>query len=120
MAGFAETLKAIADRIPEVRMLMIMGTDGISVDRYVRAADPNLEAIAAEYTTLLRASLSAAHDTGLGALREVTVVNDGLTALLVGITPDYFLFAMLAPGARVGEARYRLRLAGYRLEPEFA
>lgn len=120
MAGFADTLKAIADRIPEVRMLLIMGTDGIPVDRYVRVADPDLEAIAAEYTTLLRASLTAAHDTGLGVLREVTVVNDALTALLVGITPEYFLFAALGPGARVGEARFALRLAGYRLEPEFA
>lgn len=120
MAGFTETLKAIAERIPEVRLLLIMGTDGIPVDRYLRVPDPNLETLAAEYTTLLRASLSAAQDTGLGALREVTVVGDELTALLIGITPEYFLFAALGPGARVGEARYVLRLAGYRLAPEFA
>jgi predicted regulator of Ras-like GTPase activity (Roadblock/LC7/MglB family) len=120
VAGFADTLNAVAARLPHVRMLVIMGTDGIPVDRYVREPDASLEAIAAEYTTLLRTSLTAAHDTGLGALREVTVVNDALTALLVAITPEYFLFAALAPGARVGEARYVLRLAGYRLEPEFA
>lgn len=120
MAGFSDTLNSIADRIPQVRMLVIMGTDGIPVDRYVREADASLEAVAAEYTTLLRASLTAAHDTGLGTLREVTVVNDALTALLISITPEYFLFAALAPGARVGEARFVLRLAGYALEPEFA
>ncbi len=120
MAGFADALKSIADRIPEARMLVIMGTDGIPVDRYVRAPDASLEAIAAEYTTLLRASLTAAHDTGLGTLREVTIVNDALTALLVAITPEYFLFAALDPGARVGEARFALRRAGYNLEPEFA
>ncbi len=120
MAGFADALRSIAERVPQVRMLVIMGTDGIPVDRYVRAAAPELEAVAAEYTTLLRASLTAAHDTGLGQLREVTVVNDRLIALLVAITSEYYLFAALEPGARVGEARYVLRLASYTLEPEFA
>lgn len=123
MAGFADTLNEIASRIPQVRMIVIMGTDGIPVERYVRMEDAdlehNLEALAAEYATLLRNSLSVAQDTQLGALREVTVVNDTLTALLVSITPDYYLFAALAPGARVGEARFILRLAGLRIEPEF-
>ena len=60
---------------------------------------------------------SAALERGFTPL---TVVNDALTALLIAITPEYFLFAALAPGARVGEARFVLRLAGYALEPEFA
>lgn len=120
MAGFRETLEGIAQRIEDVRLLVIMGTDGIPVDRYVPKFDPNLEAVAAEYTTLLRSSLQTAADTGLGELREVTIVNERLTAVLIAITREYYLFAAFGPQANVGHGRYVLRLAGMALEREFS
>lgn len=120
MSAFAGLLQKLAERIPESRLLMIMGTDGIPVVRYVAQEDPNMEAIAAEYTTLLRASLTAAADTGLGQLHEVAVVNEKLTALMVAITGEYFLFAALGPGASLGRARHALRMAGLSVEKEFA
>jgi len=120
VTGFSEALKSIAARVPETQVLMVMGTDGIPIDKLVLRADPNLEAVAAEYTTLLRASLSAAADTGLGDLKELSIVTERMVALLVSITPEYFLFAALAPGALVGRARHALRAAGFALEREFA
>lgn len=119
VAAFAETLRSISSRVPETQVLMIMGTDGIPIEKLVLRPDPNLEAVAAEYTTLLRASVSAADDTGLGELKELWVVTERLTAILVAITADYFLFAALAPGALAGRARFALRLAGMRLRREF-
>lgn len=103
-----------------MQVVMIMGTDGIPIEKYVVRQDPNMEAVAAEYTTLLRASVSAATDTGLGELLELAVVTERMTTLLVGITPEYFLFASLQPGALLGRARYALKLAGMGLEKEFA
>ena len=120
MTGFSETLKAIAARVPETQVLMVMGTDGIPIDKLVLRPDPNLEAVAAECTTLLRASLAAAADTGLGELKELSIVTEKMVALLVSITPEYFLFAGLAPGALTGRARFALRAAGLSLEREFA
>jgi predicted regulator of Ras-like GTPase activity (Roadblock/LC7/MglB family) len=120
MSAFADTLKAVAARVPETQVLMIMGTDGIPIEKLVVRPDPNLEAVAAEYTTLLRASVSAASDTGLGELQELSVVTERMTAVLVAITSEYFLFAALAPGAVVGRARFALRVAGMSLEREFA
>jgi hypothetical protein len=38
----------------------------------------------------------------------------------VAITPEYFLFAALEPGALMGRARFALRMAGIALEKEFA
>ena len=67
----------------------------------------------------LRASVSAAGDTGVGDLREMCVVTDRMTALLTAITPEYFLFAALGPDALAGRARYALRVAGLTLQPEF-
>ena len=115
MAGFGEALKQIASRVPEVEVLMVIGTDGIPIDKLTVRPTPDLEAVAAEHTTLLRASLSTAGDTGLGGLRELAVVTDRMTTLLVAITPEYFLFAALEPGALMGRARFALRVASLSL-----
>ncbi len=117
--AFGEALRNISQRVPETRVLMIMGTDGIPIEKLVVRPDPNVEAVAAEYTTLLRASVSAAADTGLGDLKELWVVTERLVAILVGITGEYFLFAALAPGALAGRARFALRIAGLHLRREF-
>lgn len=119
MPAFSDALKGIAARVPETQVVMIMGTDGIPIEKLVVKADPNLEAVAAEYTTLLRASLSAASDTGLGDLQELLIVTEKMTAMLVSITPEYFLFAALSPGTIAGRARFALRLASHYLEREF-
>ncbi len=119
MAAFTEALRHVADRVPETEVLMIIGTDGIPIETLLVRPDPNMEAVAAELTTLLRASLSAAADTGLGTLQELSLVTERTTTLLVSITPEYFLFASLAPGAVMGRARFALRLAGIGLVRDF-
>ena len=119
MAVFADTLKRVVSRVPELQVVMVMGTDGIPIEKIVVSADPNLDAVAAEYTTLLRASVAAAADTGLGDLRELAEVTEKMTALLMAITPEYFLFAALAPGAVAGRARFEMRVASLALEKEF-
>lgn len=119
MGAFDEALRGVATRVPETRVVMVMGTDGIPIERLVIHAEANLEAVAAEYTTLLRAGLTAATDTGLGQLREIAIVTDKMTTLIHAITREYFLFAALSPEAVVGRARFALRLAGLALEKEF-
>jgi predicted regulator of Ras-like GTPase activity (Roadblock/LC7/MglB family) len=119
VAIFADALKGVAGRVPETEVVMIIGTDGIPIEKLLIRPDPNMEAVAAEYTTLLRASLAAAADTGLGALQELTITTERMTTLLVAITPEYFIFASLTPGALMGRARFALRLAGLSLQKEF-
>jgi predicted regulator of Ras-like GTPase activity (Roadblock/LC7/MglB family) len=119
VSSFSDALRAVAVRVPEAEAIMIIGTDGIPIEKLMLRPDPNLEAVAAEHTTLLRASMSAAADTGLGGLQELAITTERMTTLLVAITADYFLFASLAPGAVVGRARFALRLAGLALRREF-
>jgi len=119
VSAFTDALKRVAARVPETQVLMVMGTDGIPVERLLVRPEPNLEAVAAEYTALLKSGVAVAADTGLGELKELAVVTEKMTALLVSITPEYFLFAGLAPGAILGRARFALHVAGLALEREF-
>jgi predicted regulator of Ras-like GTPase activity (Roadblock/LC7/MglB family) len=115
MAGFGDVLRSVAARVPEARIVMIIGTDGIPVEKLVIRPEVNLEAVAAEYTTLLRSSLGAGADTGLGELREMCVVTERMIVMLASITEEYFLFGAMAPDALAGRARFALRLASLTL-----
>ncbi|HWP44315.1 MAG TPA: hypothetical protein VNO14_13810 [Blastocatellia bacterium] len=120
--SFIDTLTHIADRIEGSAGVLILGIDGILIERYVRDLDPSfdLDLIATEFTTLLRRSMHTAADTELGELRELVFSADRLTFLFRPITPEYFLVLALNPGGNVGRARFELRKAQLALESEFA
>jgi len=115
VTAFGEALQKIVARVPEIHMVMVTGADAIPVERLVVRPVANVEAVAAEYTTLLRPSVLAATDTELGELKELSVVTEKMAAILVAITPEYFLFAALDPGALMGRARFALRVASLSL-----
>jgi predicted regulator of Ras-like GTPase activity (Roadblock/LC7/MglB family) len=114
-----DALKGIVKRVPETQVAMIIGTDGIPVDKLLVDAPSHADAVAAEYTTVLRDSVTAASDAGLGNLSELTVVAEKMCTMMVAITPEYFLFAAFRPGVVQGQARFALRLAALSLEAEF-
>ena len=123
MVDFANTLETIANRIEGCAAVVILGIDGIPIERHVQKTNRSsldVDLIATEFTTLMRRSMSTAADTDLGDLREMVLVTDLMTFLLRPITPDYFLLLVLNPGGNVGRARFELRKAQLSMEIEFA
>ena len=120
--SFSDTLGGLAKRIEGAVAAIILGIDGIPIERYTTTLEPGLdiEMIATELTTLLRRGMHTATDTALGDLREMVIVTERLTILLRPITQDYFLMLAVLPGGNVGRARYELRKAQLVLEEEFA
>ncbi len=119
--SFIDALIQIADRIEGCEAAIILGIDGIPIERYVLDSDPmlDIDIIATEFTTLLRRSMHISSDTELGDLREMILVTDRMTFLLRPITPDYFLLLAVAPNGNVGRARFELRKTQLSLETEF-
>jgi predicted regulator of Ras-like GTPase activity (Roadblock/LC7/MglB family) len=120
--SFSDTLGGLAKRIEGAVAAIILGIDGIPIERYTTTLEPGLdiEMIATELTTLLRRGMHTATDTALGDLREMVIGTERLTILLRPITSDYFLMLAVLPGGNVGRARYELRKAQLVLEEEFA
>lgn len=120
--GFIDTLTYITDRIEGCAAVVILGIDGIPIERQVRDIDPalDIDLIATEFTTLVRRSMRTASDTGLGDLREMVFVTDLMTFVLRPITSEYFLLLALNPGGNIGRARFELRKAQLAIETEFA
>ncbi|HEX5732879.1 MAG TPA: roadblock/LC7 domain-containing protein [Blastocatellia bacterium] len=119
---FIQSLTDIVDRIEGCAGAVILGIDGIPIERYMPDLDPelDLDLVATELTTLLRHSMRVASDAELGWLREMMFNTDRQTFLLRPITEDYFLLLALNPGGNVGRARFELRKVQLALESEFA
>ena len=119
---FIESLTNIVDRIEGCAGAVILGIDGIPIERHMPDLDPglDLDLVATELTTLLRHSMRVAADTELGEMREMMFNTERQTFLLRPITADYFLLLALNPGGNVGRARFELRKVQLALEAEFA
>lgn len=120
MSVFDVALEQVVTRVPEIRFVTLTDTDGIEVARKSVRTDEAAQSIANEYTTVLRTVVGMARDHGLGALRELQIGTEKTTALLVAVTTEYYLVALLEPDSITGRARFHLRMAGLELEREFA
>ena len=119
--SFGTTLSEMVGRVEGGAVALILGLDGIVIERFVGDIDPELDIdlIATELTTLLRRSIHTATDTGLGDLREMIFNTDLMTFVLRSVTSEYFLLFGVNPGGNIGRARFELRKAQLVLEPEF-
>jgi len=120
--GFSETLTGLANRIEGCAAVVILGIDGIPIERHVPNLDSalDIETVATEFTTLVRRSMRTAADSELGEMREMVFATDTMSFLLRPITSEYFLLLALNSGGNVGRARFELRKAQLAMETEFA
>jgi predicted regulator of Ras-like GTPase activity (Roadblock/LC7/MglB family) len=120
--GFADTLNHITEHVEGCAAAIILGIDGIAIERQIKDIDPRLDIdlIATEFTTLVRRNMRTAADAEMGEMGEMVFVTDMLTLVLRPITSEYFLLLALNPGGNVGRARFELRKAQLAMETEFA
>ena len=119
---FKEALEAVIERTDGSIGALIMGTDGIAVEKVMRqeADDSNLDIAAAEFTSLVRNAQRTGADTGLGNLRELVVQLESAVVIMRLFTRDYFVVLALKPDGNYGRGRFELRKAELKLAREFA
>ena len=119
---FKEALNEIVEHTEGATGALIMGMDGIAVERVFlpEGSESNMDVAAAEVTSLVRAALRAGGNTGLGGLREMVVNFESVHILARMFTSEYFAVLTLKPDGNLGRARFELRKAELRLAREFA
>lgn len=122
---FSEVLESASSKIEGCIGLVVMGMDGIPIDRHVPApkggdgASPNFDMLATECTTLLRSTRQASIDVSAGSLRELIFITDDIVVLSVAITEEYVLFGAVRSGTNYGRTRFHMKRAAMALEKEF-
>jgi predicted regulator of Ras-like GTPase activity (Roadblock/LC7/MglB family) len=119
---FKEALETILERTEGSLGALIMGLDGIAVERLLKDAgqEANLDVAAAEFTSLVRSAQKAGKDTGLGSLRELMISLDEAVVIMRLLGNDYFVVLAISPDGNLGRARFELRKAELQLKKEFA
>src|SRR4026208_1902338 len=119
---FKEMLESIIGRAEGSLGALIMGTDGIAVEKVLGEAgmDANLDVAAAEFTSLVRSAQRAGNDTGLGGLRELVISLESATMLMRLLSRDYFVVLAMSSQGNLGRGRFELRKAELKLAKEFA
>jgi predicted regulator of Ras-like GTPase activity (Roadblock/LC7/MglB family) len=115
---FGDLLASITGKVEGTLGAIVMGMDGISVEKSFPDGSTNIESLAAEYTPLLRASSTASQDIGQGPLQELIVSTDTNIIAIRMITAEYFLLLLLKRDGNVGRARFELRKAKHALATE--
>ena len=118
---FKEMLESIVERAEGSLGALIMGTDGIAVEKVLVEAgkDANLDIAAAEFTSLVRGGQRAGTDLGLGKLRELVISFDSSIILMRLLSRDYFVVLALTTEGNLGRGRFELRKAELQLAKEF-
>lgn len=119
---FKQMLETIIERTEGSLGALIMGTDGIAVERVLGEAgkDANLDVAAAEFTSLVRSAQRAGSDTGLGNLHELVIALDEAVVIMRLLSRDYFVVLALTPQGNLGRGRFELRKAELEMAGEFA
>jgi predicted regulator of Ras-like GTPase activity (Roadblock/LC7/MglB family) len=119
---FKEMLANIIERTEGSLGVLIMGLDGIAVEKIIGEAgnEANLDVAAAEFTSLVRSAQRTGNDIGLGKLKELVVSLDSVIVMMRLLGRDYFVVLALTPEGNLGRARYELRKAELQLTKEFA
>jgi predicted regulator of Ras-like GTPase activity (Roadblock/LC7/MglB family) len=119
---FKEMLESMIERTEGCLGALIMGTDGIAVEKVLgeAGADANLDVAAAEFTSLVRSAQRAGHETGLGGLRELVVSLESAILIMRLLSKDYFVVLAINSQGNLGRGRFELRKAELKLAKEFA
>ena len=119
---FKSLLETILERTEGSLGALIMGLDGISVEKVLGddGVEANLDVAAAEFTSLVRSSQRAGNDTGLGNLKELMISLEQAVVIMRLLSRDYFVVLALSPEGNIGRGRFELRKAELQLAREFS
>ena len=119
---FKETLQRIVEKTDGSLGALIMGADGLSVEKFFTEEGnaANLDVAAAEFTSVVRTAMRSGHDLGLGELNEMVVALGKVTFLMRLFNREYFVCHAMKGEGNLGRARYELRKAELQLAAEFA
>jgi predicted regulator of Ras-like GTPase activity (Roadblock/LC7/MglB family) len=115
---FREVLQKALENTEGCLGILIMGTDGIPVQKVLppEGTEFDFDIAVAEYTSLIKNAKRS--ETGPGKLQEVALTSENGIFILRFVNDDYFIAMITAPDGNFGRGRYELRRAALLLEKE--
>ena len=115
---FVERLQEVADRIEGLLAISLVAKDGIPVESVSVDDDIDLELLAAELMSQVRAVSQDHRELSVGRVRLFSLTTDQMILMVGWLTDDYYLLLVLAADCNFGRARFELRRAILQFEED--
>ena len=109
-------LEDLLSRVAGSRGAILVDGDGIAIAQASRGPLPQIEALVAGSTMLLRETAAAAEQLGQGPLTDLLLETERATLALIPLKAGCNLCLLLAPDAVPGRSVYEARRAAAALE----
>jgi predicted regulator of Ras-like GTPase activity (Roadblock/LC7/MglB family) len=117
--SFSEVLKETVAKVDGAVSALIIGTDGIPVQEYLKEKLVDLAGLSAEASAMMKDINLAADNLGLGEAKEFSIISDRCGIIMRKINPDYYLALIIKPDGNYGKGRFVLKTAVPKLVDEF-
>jgi len=111
MSDIPARLEALLDRIDGALAVSLVAADGIPVASANRDGGFDLEALAAELLTQVRAISDEQRDLAVGDVEQYSVSTDRFTILIGLLQAGYYLLLVMSRDSSYGRARFEMRRA---------
>lgn len=106
---FKERLQQVAGKIDGTLALSLVAKDGIPVESMTEDPELDLDLLAAELMSQVRAVSQNHQELSVGKVRHFSVTTDRYILMVSALTDEYFLLLVLRAGSNPGRARFELR-----------
>lgn len=98
----------------------LVGMDGIVIDQISKNTSFDINAVGAEYSSILKNALKASKEFGLGSTQEVLITTDQAVMIMMMVGENYFVTLGLGLDGNLGRGRLELKKAIPKFEKELA
>ena len=108
---FTERLQQVTDQLDGALAVSLVAKDGIPVESIIVDQDLDIEVLAAELISQVRAVSSDHRELSVGKVRLFSLTTESAILMVGALTDEYYLLVVLEAGSNFGRARFELRRA---------
>lgn len=98
----------------------LVGMDGIVIDQISHNTSFDINAVGAEYSSIIKNAMRASSNFGLGNTAEILITTDKATMIMMMVGQNYFVTLAINLDGNLGRGRLELKKAIPKFEKELA
>ncbi len=96
----------------------LVGMDGIVIDQISHNSAFDINAVGAEYSSIIKNAMRASSNFGLGNTAEILITTDKATMIMMMVGQNYFVTLAINLDGNLGRGRLELKKAIPKFEKE--